>query len=125
MSVPFERLVKVMELTASDHDGEALAAVRKANQIRQDMGCMWGDLLRDPTAARRCDQFPSGGSRPGADQEDDYEDMFSTIFSTLTLAPKWLGVLRRIESQWHAKGRLSPKQKNLVTKFYRSAVGAE
>jgi hypothetical protein len=39
------RLVKVLGLFASAHDGEVLSAARQAEQIRRRLGCGWDELI--------------------------------------------------------------------------------
>jgi hypothetical protein len=41
-----ERLVKLMSLTTSDFDGEALSALRKANEALAAAKLTWSDVLR-------------------------------------------------------------------------------
>ena len=45
-----DRLVKLLNLTASPHDGEALAAVRRSNEMLQQAGRSWSDLFGAPSA---------------------------------------------------------------------------
>jgi hypothetical protein len=40
-----ERLAKILALTASTNDGEALAAIRKANDIVRGEDMTWDDVL--------------------------------------------------------------------------------
>jgi hypothetical protein len=42
------RLAKVLGLTGSAHDGEALAAVRKANALIVAAGMTWDEIVRPP-----------------------------------------------------------------------------
>jgi hypothetical protein len=44
----FERMMKCLELTASTNDAEALAAMRAANKIREELGVSWSDIAVDP-----------------------------------------------------------------------------
>jgi hypothetical protein len=44
-----ERLLRLLRLTSSDRDGEALAALRRATQLIDSMGLDWDALLMDPT----------------------------------------------------------------------------
>ena len=43
-----ERLLRLLRLTASNQDGEALAALRRAAQLMHRMGLDWDALLADP-----------------------------------------------------------------------------
>jgi hypothetical protein len=58
-----DRLAKLLNLTESEHDGEALAAIRKANDLLRQYGASWSAALglsepaershpSDPAAAR-------------------------------------------------------------------------
>jgi hypothetical protein len=40
----FERMMKCLELSASTNDAEALAAMRAANKIREELGLKWSDF---------------------------------------------------------------------------------
>jgi hypothetical protein len=50
MSVMIARgkLVAVLGMMGSDHDGEALAAARAAERLRRQIGATWSDLLQAP-----------------------------------------------------------------------------
>lgn len=110
----FDRMMKCLELTASANDNEALLAVRKANDLRQALGVMWSDLTLKPATATKAGDDPV---------EFDYADIFETIFEEGNLSDKWEEILRGIEGYWSSVGQLSPKQHNLVMKFYRAATG--
>ena len=45
MADDLERLVKLMEMTTSNYDMEALLAVRRANILREKLGKTWAELL--------------------------------------------------------------------------------
>jgi hypothetical protein len=49
------RLINLLARTTSDHDGEALAAAKKANQLLGRLGLTWGDVIsnRTPDATAR------------------------------------------------------------------------
>jgi len=40
-----DRLAKILAMTTSENDGEALSAVRRANKIIKDAGLAWTDVL--------------------------------------------------------------------------------
>jgi hypothetical protein len=48
----FARLAKVLGMTGSAHDGEALAAARKANALMVAAGMTWDEILRPPDDLR-------------------------------------------------------------------------
>jgi hypothetical protein len=39
------RLVKLLGMTSSDYDGEAIVAMRKANDLLKAAGMTWGDII--------------------------------------------------------------------------------
>lgn len=43
-----ERLVKLLNLSASDNDNEALSAIRLANQLVRKNGLTWQSIVEDP-----------------------------------------------------------------------------
>ena len=102
------RLTKCLELTSSSHDGEALAAIRKANEIRKSLNLMWSDLLE-------------GGGLPAQNLEY-YESMFSRIYVYNPPAGKWNQIIKDLESFAQSRGYLTPKQERLVRKFYDEAT---
>jgi hypothetical protein len=61
--VDLRRLARVCGLLGSDHDGEALAAVRQAEKIRKKVGVTWEELL-----------VPSLRQRPGDPPPEDLID---------------------------------------------------
>jgi hypothetical protein len=44
-----DRLAKLLGMIGSHHDGEVLAAARKADQCIRQLGLTWGDVIRVPT----------------------------------------------------------------------------
>src|SRR3954464_5981760 len=52
-----QRLARICGLFGSDHDGEALAAARQAEKLRQKVGLTWEELLV-PSIRRRSKDPP-------------------------------------------------------------------
>lgn len=78
-----ERLIKVLGLTTSDQDGEALSAIRRANEILKRGGTTWAQLLgaqsifktaeqcqaeREAEMQRQAEEAPTPGLSPEAAQ---------------------------------------------------------
>jgi hypothetical protein len=51
--VGLDRLAKLLGLIGSDHDGEVVAAARKADELRRAAGLTWAQLLDSEDAKRR------------------------------------------------------------------------
>ena len=47
-----ERLAKILAMTTSTHDGEALSAIRRANEIIKGEGLSWELVLAQITVAQ-------------------------------------------------------------------------
>jgi hypothetical protein len=45
------RLVKLLGMCGSSHDGERAAAARKATELVHSLGCTWADVIGAPTTA--------------------------------------------------------------------------
>jgi hypothetical protein len=70
-----DRLVNLLARTTSEHDGEALAAARKANQLLVRHGLTWADVvsIRTPDpSARRTTGASADGSRSAAAPDSWY-----------------------------------------------------
>lgn len=111
-----ERLVKLLNLTSSTNDGEALNAIRAANNLIVKNGLRWEILLLQdspPPPARSVDT--SGPSiQEMIDQireriTDDFDETF----------------LNSVERQYKNKGRLSDGQIRGLHNIYDTFVGGE
>ncbi len=102
------RLVKCLELTTSNHDGEALAAARKANVLRKKLAASWAELM---------------APAPKPDQDEiDFGVVFSTIHEWNPPSGKWAEILSSIESFHRARRYLTARQRRLIDKFYKTAL---
>ena len=66
MELDKDRLAKLLSMTGSDHDAEALAAIRKANELLRLNKKSWFEVLSDPppAVAPRA-EVPRYAARPG------------------------------------------------------------
>ena len=66
MELDKDRLAKLLSMTGSDHDAEALAAIRKANELLRLKKKSWAEVLSDPppVVAPRV-EVPRYAARPG------------------------------------------------------------
>lgn len=84
-----EKILKLLELTASEHDGEALNALRKANEIREKAGIQWVEMFQQ--SAPKSVLPPGVNRRPPPPKIVTVEVMFEQIFK------------RRLSDALHAK----------------------
>ncbi len=116
----FDRLVKCLELTASDQEGEALVAIKlvaikKSNEIRESLGLTWTDIL----TGNITDFEPEPSE---LEPEVSREEMFGHIWRFNPPTGKWRKIIRDIEIFADKRGCLTPKQEKLVRKFYEGAL---
>lgn len=76
-------LIKLLKLTTSQSDAEALSAIRKANEQLSKFGGDWESLLRRHITIIGADPFASIPTPPQATQQPAY-----TAPATHTVAPK-------------------------------------
>ena len=126
-------LIKCLGMSQSAHDGEALAAIRKANRIRENLGMSWEDLLAkkptgnhyNPNIWGDNNEYKPQPNYQNYQQEPSYEfdhdDEFQFIYDNNTPVGKWAEIIGSIKEQWEENGRLSEKQRNLIKKFYKTA----
>ena len=99
-----DRFAKLMALTTSDRDGEALTAIRKANAILKAAGLTWPELLTALSPAP--DQ---GSSVEPFDDPDQIEILLDIAFATNPSA-RSQEFLRGIEAFFRERGFLTARQ---------------
>ncbi len=107
------RIAKCLELTASDQDGEALAAARTANKLRRMLGATWTELIEGPRTYAQPAPHAAGA---------DLGEMFEAIRLFNPPGGKWLPMMESIEDFWRTRGYLTPKQRQVVEKFFTTAM---
>ena len=127
------RLAKLLELTASSHDGEALAAVRKANQERERLGLTWTELIAErslapqgasdtaPVRPRTRRRKPPRTACWTAPDGTTWEAVFQVIYDHVSLSDDWAKTIGSIETYHIDHGYLTRKQADLVLKFFATA----
>jgi hypothetical protein len=113
LEVDKDRLVKLLNMTESQHDGEALAAIRKSNDLLRLYRASWSDVLgvsappaeeprqpepAKPSAAPRPSARPQQTTRPAAaaweaEYPPGYEQarIYRNAFRHEPLVPRLLG----------------------------------
>lgn len=94
------RLIKILSLTTSNHDGEALAAIRKANQIMRDLGVGWPDAFPRKEETRK--------SQKSVDDPETIFDLGHAYFDRMSESQK--NFFRGLRNYWDEHGRLSERQ---------------
>ena len=108
-----ELIVKCLELTASDKDGEALLAVRKANALRATLGRTWADMLRG-----EADANPSPNLNTSTTHAIDWPAVFAIIHEWSPPRGSYAKFLDSVEAQYTHNGSLTPKQRQAILRFF-------
>jgi hypothetical protein len=67
-----DRLINLLARTTSEHDGEALTAARKANQLLVRHGLTWADVI--PSRTPDLPAWRTAGGSPEAPHSTDHRD---------------------------------------------------
>lgn len=126
------RLAKLLALTTSDNDAEALSAMRKANEIIKGENLTWAELVTieaQPLVSITVQRHaPTAGTVDGDDKDWQpphlreariIDPMFQAIYSQpRTGNEEFWQWLDSVHEQWRTKSRLTPNQYNAVRRCY-------
>ena len=130
MAFDYGKLAKVMQLTQSSSDGEALAAIRMANAMLAKVNLNWAELIKndfevpeDNLIALRAGEYDRTFP-PVYEQarQSDIEEIFACLM-TADIEQNFMQVLQSIFSQYNRKRRLSIKQYATICKAYAGQNG--
>ena len=105
-----QRLSKLLGMTGSAHDGEALAAARKANGLLRQLGLSWTELLSssEPAPVHQPGAHHFTAERllqEGGDILTDFERKFLIdILAFETLSDKQTALLQKLKIKVAATG---------------------
>ncbi len=78
--MPQDKILKLLELTKSANDAEALNAIRKANDIREKAGLQWEEIFAKAVTTYKPSNLPPiFGRQPRQPQFLTVESMFREI----------------------------------------------
>lgn len=141
-----ELLLKLMRMTTSDNDGEALVAIRKANAMLAAEKKDWEDLIvrssqvrsqdnsfRTPPSQRKpppsrnpyADAWKRANPRPRTRPEPDsdlLDSMLDVVLAEVDLSSSFYDLVRSIKRQFDEKGTISERQAEVVRNAYNRAM---
>lgn len=112
-------LVKILNMTTSNNDNEALVAIRKANEVVKRHGVLWDAVivasLEDniPSFLRRNSGMPPARPQSVVMMEDILDEEISDTTREF---------IESLMDYWRTWGRLTPKQFAAMKKVYRRHV---
>jgi hypothetical protein len=113
VTIDRERLIRLLRMTESDRDAEALIAIRKSNEMLRAHGASWSDIIDLPEPAETdlaCPTDWSYVSRAGYERSDGIRRSVRREFPiTLAFFPLWIAAeLMAIfypDTYWNKNGK--------------------
>lgn len=113
MTIDRERLIRLLRMTESDRDAEALIAIRKSNEMLRANGMSWSDLIDSPPQPEPYPVHPtdwSPVSRAGYERSDGIRRSIRREFPiTLAFFPLWIAaelmVIFYPNTYWNRNGK--------------------
>lgn len=107
---------KLMQLTLSDNDSEALLALRKANALLLKYNNNWEDFINGRVKGSAAAQQYTGGSSGIAPHIID--EAFDFLLRTLDKRNTFRSFIESLHTQWEEKAWLSDKQMSALMKAF-------
>ena len=125
MADKFDTFLKVMEMTTSSHDNEALTAMRKANTLLAEQNMTWTELLRakvkftraSSTAEERTDKaYREDGERKGHHYgpDEELDAMFQDLVESIPAESTFRNTVLDVLQWWEEKGFLTARQYEMI-----------
>jgi hypothetical protein len=112
----YERLQKLMEMTASDNDNELIQAMRAANKLLNQHGYTWRAVFR--RVVRVVQEFEPDDGEPAPDRfrREDDEEIANAFRVALddTRPGSFRDTLLSIQAKYETTGRLTERQREVV-----------
>ncbi len=117
----FDKMVKCLELSSSNMDGEALSALRKANKYRIELKKSWDELLKPkPQPLSQKSHSPT----PPKDDCDEIEEMFDFLHSK-NLWASTKNFIDSLNTSYNQYDRLTEKQLISLRKIFKEHGGKD
>jgi len=114
-----QMLIKLLRMTESQHEGEALSAMRMANSLLNKHNANWDEVMRGVVPMVDADPFKSA-PKPGAPPAVKYSDKVEIDTYFATLCSRDLGTFKDyvddVHKWWTEKGFLTQKQYDVIKK---------
>lgn len=110
-----ELLLKLLRMTTSQHDGEALVAIRKANAMLAAEKKDWEDLLKTGSMIQSSTTFRT----PPSQRYVPLADMLKELLENTPTTNGFRSFVESVSEYHTLHGRISPKQYDVIFKAYR------
>jgi hypothetical protein len=112
----FERFVKLMQMTTSDNDGEALSALRRANAMLKAERKNWEDLVAGLVRMESEEKKDYTNDFGNTVYEEDVNSMFEKAFANVRPNSSFRETVEGIHKWWLSKHFLSERQFQTIRK---------
>ena len=111
-----DKIAKLLNLSKSDNDNEALAAIRLANKRLAEKGLSWDVVLLPKPKT-----LSVSGYKPPYNEDDENHEALMEIFEIVLekARGKTQEFVASVYKQYKQTGRLSPKQLDILMKIYK------
>jgi hypothetical protein len=104
------RFIKLMMMTTSDMDGEALTALRMANAMLAEDNLNWEEFCNGKDQQQR--QYTAHTDI------DNIDKMFAVLFDTVPATDGFREFIESVHAFWERTGRLTPRQYDAIKRAY-------
>ncbi len=124
MSLPqLETFTKLMMLTTSNNDAEALTAIRKANAMLASMNNNWQDFIAGKVrlvsaATSLADDDVAAGVATNFDNEEEIRKLFQRLYDKTSPESSFLDFVDSVHEWWQEKGFLTKSQYEAIRTAY-------
>jgi Protein of unknown function (DUF2786) len=115
-----DKIIKLLQLTTSSNDHEALLAMRVANKILKKTETTWDKFLDNPPAASTRPN-PTASTYRHYDYGPSITEMLHTCLEQVKTDSGY-DFINSLYQQYRYSHRLSPKQTAALKKFYRNCM---
>lgn len=120
-ALDYERFIKLMMLTTSSNDGEALNALRMANSYLARLNRTWEQVIREKlTIIEEAKLFTDGDLTRSPDRSEKFSDPdIDFLFDELrnrNISPSFRAFVDSVHEWWEQKGFLTEAQYRAIKK---------
>ena len=115
----FEKFIKLMKMTTSPSEGEALNAIRMANALLLEANLDWDDFLRGKAkivGGPASTQTTYSGKK--YTNSNEIESMLEAVLNNVRSGTSFRAFLESLRDWWEANQFLTEKQYNALRKTY-------
>jgi len=119
-SSKFEKFIKLMKMTTSPNEGEALNAVRMANAILLEANLDWEDFLRGKAQIVHKAEGGKAAAFSGKKFTNsvEIESMLNTVMDNINRGTSFYKFIKSLRDWWDSNKFLTEKQYNALRKTY-------